>query len=193
LTSPLESGETATGNESLLRLVKEGFPEAVVIQYVNSASEPFDTSLAALVALKNGGVTEATITAVLAKQARSSPDGQGPASAAASDTARNSIDRSFVQIKIAEGGVCADVGWLDIKGGRIVLRSYYKERVCFSAGLDEFKSGCAEMAVRGKIYLDRAQGERVLVTSLGVDFVRPLLTTLREAGLSIEEAENCEN
>lgn len=52
-------------NDDILQMIKAGFSEATIIKTIESKKCAFDTSLEALIALKNAGVSEAVIQAMV--------------------------------------------------------------------------------------------------------------------------------
>jgi hypothetical protein len=59
----------ADANSQVLKLIKAGMPESIVVAKIHSATGTFDTSSDALIHLKAAGATEAELKAVLAKSA----------------------------------------------------------------------------------------------------------------------------
>jgi len=54
-------------NESVVNLMKAGFSEDVIISAINRSQGAFDTSVDGLIALKNAGITNKEIAAIVAK------------------------------------------------------------------------------------------------------------------------------
>ncbi len=70
---PLKPANDAPANTEVLKLLKAGMPESVVLSKIHTITEKFDTSADALVALKQAGASEAELTAIL------TPQGAAPA------------------------------------------------------------------------------------------------------------------
>jgi hypothetical protein len=82
-----QAGKPLT-NDDVVQMVKGGFDESTTISAIEAADTNFDTSVQALLALKAAGVSEKTITAMLAatKKKAESAKGAAPASAAPAAT-----------------------------------------------------------------------------------------------------------
>src|SRR3984957_19044031 len=60
-------GQQTMNNESVVNLMKAGFSEDVIIAAINRSQGAFDTSVDGLIALKNAGITNKEIAAIMAK------------------------------------------------------------------------------------------------------------------------------
>jgi hypothetical protein len=60
-------GQQTMNNESVVNLMKAGFSEDVIISAINRSQGAFDTSVDGLIALKNAGITNKEISAIMAK------------------------------------------------------------------------------------------------------------------------------
>jgi hypothetical protein len=60
-------GQQTMNNESVVNLMKAGFSEDVIISAINRSQGAFDTSVDGLIALKNAGITNKEIAAIMAK------------------------------------------------------------------------------------------------------------------------------
>ncbi len=60
-------GQQTMSNESVVNLMKAGFSEDVIISAINRSQGAYDTSVDGLIALKNAGVTNKEISAIVAK------------------------------------------------------------------------------------------------------------------------------
>jgi hypothetical protein len=60
-------GQQTMNNESVVNLMKAGFSEDVIIAAINRSQGAFDTSVDGLIALKNAGITNKEISAIMAK------------------------------------------------------------------------------------------------------------------------------
>jgi hypothetical protein len=63
-----QSTPIAPANAEVLKLLKAGMPESVVLSKIHAITEKFDTSADALVTLKQAGASEAELTAILTPQ-----------------------------------------------------------------------------------------------------------------------------
>lgn len=82
LQGPVRGQETLT-NESIIKMVKAGLSEEIIIGMVNREAGKFSMGVDDLIALKSAGVSEKVLAAMIAKGAPSSPP---PPSAAASSS-----------------------------------------------------------------------------------------------------------
>jgi hypothetical protein len=60
-------GQQTLNNESVVNLMKAGFSEDVIISAINRSLGAYDTSVDGLIALKNAGITNKEIAAIVAK------------------------------------------------------------------------------------------------------------------------------
>jgi hypothetical protein len=60
-------GQQTMSNESVVNLRKAGFSEDVIISAINRSQGAYDTSVDGLIALKNAGITNKEISAIVAK------------------------------------------------------------------------------------------------------------------------------
>jgi hypothetical protein len=60
-------GQQTLNNDSVVSLMKAGFSEDVIISAINRSQGSYDTSVDALAALKNDGITDKEISAIVAK------------------------------------------------------------------------------------------------------------------------------
>jgi hypothetical protein len=60
-------GQQTMNNESVVNLMKAGFSEDVIISAINRSQGAFDTSVDGLIALKNAGITNKEISAIVVK------------------------------------------------------------------------------------------------------------------------------
>jgi hypothetical protein len=60
-------GQQTMNNESVVNLMKAGFSEDVIISAINRSQGAFDISVDGLIALKNAGITNKEIAAIVAK------------------------------------------------------------------------------------------------------------------------------
>ena len=64
---PPQPSVDAPANAAVLKLLEVGMPESVVLDKIHAITDKFDTSVDALVALKQAGATEAELKAVMAQ------------------------------------------------------------------------------------------------------------------------------
>ena len=87
---PPKPVETAPANAEVLKLLRQGLPERIVLHVIAATPGKFDTSAAALTALKQAGADETELSAILAKGAPSAeqpPAAVVPASSVAASAA----------------------------------------------------------------------------------------------------------
>jgi hypothetical protein len=60
-------GQQTMNNDSVVNLMKAGFSEDVIISAINRSLGAYDTSVDGLIALKNAGITNKEISAIVAK------------------------------------------------------------------------------------------------------------------------------
>lgn len=60
-------GQQTLNNDSVINLMKAGFSEDVIISAINRSLGAYDTSVDGLIALKNAGITNKEIAAIVAK------------------------------------------------------------------------------------------------------------------------------
>ena len=83
-------------NAEVLKLLRAGMPESVVLDKIHATTAKFDTSADALIVLKQAGATEAELKAILAPPSAATP-------AAAPSTAEPSLEDTtkFIQDKLS--------------------------------------------------------------------------------------------
>lgn len=67
LLCPTLFAQNVLNNDSVLKLVKAGLAEDLIVSTINASAAAYDTSAEALVALKSGGATDKEIAAVVMK------------------------------------------------------------------------------------------------------------------------------
>lgn len=83
--SSLLAAQQALNNDAIVKMVKAGFSDDLIITTVNGAPGTYDTSVDGLIALKNAGVSEKVVAAIVAKAS-------APVTAPASTTAPVAAD-----------------------------------------------------------------------------------------------------
>ena len=104
----------AMNNDEVLKLVKAGLSEALILQSIETAPAPaFDTSAAGLVALKSGGASDAVVAKILSRRSAAATASTATATATA-----------------VSGGACKlasnDVNLLAIRDGARQLNIGYR-------------------------------------------------------------------
>lgn len=79
---PILAAQQAMNNDAVIKLVKAGLSEDLIITTINASQGAYDTSANGLIALKQGGASDKVISAILLKTS-----GTGPASTPASGAA----------------------------------------------------------------------------------------------------------
>jgi hypothetical protein len=67
LVCPLLFAQQTMNNDSVVKLRQAGFSEELIVSTINRSAGSYDTSVDALIALKNAGVTNTEISAMIAK------------------------------------------------------------------------------------------------------------------------------
>jgi hypothetical protein len=105
---PPRPANDAPANAEVLKLLRQGLPERVVLHVIAATPGKFETSAAALAALKQAGASEAELSAILAKGAASAeqpPAAVVPAAPAASGPGPTLAETmKFIQDKLKEQG-----------------------------------------------------------------------------------------
>jgi hypothetical protein len=99
---PPRPANDAPANAAVLKLLQVGMPESVVLEKIRTITDKFDTSIDALVTLKQAGATEAELKAILA---RDSAPAEQPLAAAPADTGPSLAETmQFIQEKLNDIG-----------------------------------------------------------------------------------------
>lgn len=77
LAGQLCYAQQALDNESVVKLAKSGLSEDLIVQTINASAGHYDTGTDALIALKQAGITDKEVGAMLMKNAN--PNGSAPA------------------------------------------------------------------------------------------------------------------
>lgn len=102
--SPLLFAQQTLNNEGVIKLVKAGLSDDLVISTINASPGTYDTSVDGLVSLKNGGASEKVIAAIVAKSkgaaaaGTQSPDPTGPSPATPTQTMPGSVEPSLPRV-----------------------------------------------------------------------------------------------
>src|SRR5271169_4235774 len=80
------SGQQPLNNDSVVKLVKAGLSDDLIVSTVNASPGAYDTSADGLIALKTAGASDKVVSAIVMKAsgATTAPATSGPAPAAAS-------------------------------------------------------------------------------------------------------------
>ncbi len=177
---PSAIADTIRNNQDLIKLIKAGLGEAVVLQAIDSSTSKLDTSTDALIALKKSGASDAVIRRVLM---RSSPPPSAPAPVPASATL---APPTPLQSNPPPGNKCVDdapEGYQAIfdEGRQINVRP---AKTQFEADANAgtvlssigtlFSFGFIRTSVKAGVVLERAKsvtrlkGKQPLMTSIGI-------------------------
>lgn len=80
----LLTAQQALNNDSVIKMVKAGLTDDVIVATINANQGAFDASPDGLIALKQAGVSNKVIDAIVAKSAASAPDSAQPSAPGAS-------------------------------------------------------------------------------------------------------------
>jgi hypothetical protein len=100
IAPPPKPANDAPANAAVLKLLQVGMPESVVLDKIRAITDKFDTSIDALVTLKQAGATEAELKAILAQGA--APADSQPAAAPAASEPTLAETMKFIQDKLNE-------------------------------------------------------------------------------------------
>jgi hypothetical protein len=104
---PPKPANDAPANAAVLKLLQVGMPESVVLDKIHAITDKFDTSIDALVVLKQAGATEAELKAIMTQGA--APADQPPAAAPSDNGPTLAETMQFIQEKLKEQGQVAYV------------------------------------------------------------------------------------
>jgi len=74
--------QQSLNNDSVIKMVKAGLSDDVIVTTINASPGAYDTSADGLIALKQAGVSNKVIDAVLAKSTSTTPDASAPSAPA---------------------------------------------------------------------------------------------------------------
>jgi hypothetical protein len=80
---PLLVAQQAMSNDSVIKLVKAGLSDDLIVSTINAQPGSYDTSMDGIIALKTAGASDKVVGAVLLKSSGSAPAGVAPATASA--------------------------------------------------------------------------------------------------------------
>ncbi|MGD0683021.1 MAG: hypothetical protein ABR990_13345 [Terracidiphilus sp.] len=108
----------APANVAVLKLLQVGMPESVVLDKIHAITDKFDTSIDALVVLKQAGATEAELKAIMAQGA--APADTQPAATPADTGPSLAESMQFIQDKLNNLGKVAFVEFMqDVNTGPV--------------------------------------------------------------------------
>ncbi len=107
---PPKPASDAPANAAVLKLLQVGMPESVVLDKIHAITDKFDTSVDALVTLKQAGATEAELKAIMAQSA--APAEQPPAAAPADTGPSLAETMQFIQNKLNSFGTVSFVAFV---------------------------------------------------------------------------------
>jgi hypothetical protein len=118
---PPKPANDAPANAEVLKLLRAAMPESVVLDKIRAITDKFDTSIDALITLKQAGATEAELKAILAQ-------GTVPAAAPADTGPSLAETMQFIQEKMNDIGKVAWVDFLqDAKDGSTWTETFTTE------------------------------------------------------------------
>jgi hypothetical protein len=94
---PLLVAQQALNNDAVIKLVKAGLSDDLIVSTVNSQAGTYDTSTDGLIALKNAGVSDKVVAAVVAKAAAAPHRSTQPAAQDDSQNAGHKQHRGQIQ------------------------------------------------------------------------------------------------
>jgi hypothetical protein len=122
---PPKPANDAPANAAVLKLLQVGMPESVILDKIHAITDKFDTSVDALVMLKQAGATEAELKAIMAQGA--APDEQPPATPATSGPSLAET-MHFIQDKLNDIGKIAYVAFVqDVSNGNTGTDTFINE------------------------------------------------------------------
>jgi len=80
--SPLLVSQQSLNNDAVVKLVRAGLSEDLIVSTINTQPGTYDTSTDGLIALKGAGVSDKVVAAIVAKAAGSAPAATAPTSPA---------------------------------------------------------------------------------------------------------------
>jgi hypothetical protein len=96
LFCPVLFAQEALDNASVVKLVKAGLSEDLIVTTINSSPGKYDTSANGLIALKKAGATDKEVAAVVVKASGVSAGAPSPTPAPASQSNAGSASTSVV-------------------------------------------------------------------------------------------------
>jgi hypothetical protein len=110
LLSPVFYAQQVLNNDSVLKLVKAGLSEDLIVTTVNSSPGKYDTSADAIIALKKAGAGDKVVAAMILKASGSKPSGSVESSPAPAGPPQGNTDPTGIsQLVLASGGPPAGV------------------------------------------------------------------------------------
>jgi len=100
---PLMLAQQAMNNDAVVKLVKAGLSDDLIVSTINGSAGTYDTSADALIALKTAGAGDKVIAAILAKSSAAPASAPPPAPAASASGLPAGIDEVGVYLKSKTG------------------------------------------------------------------------------------------
>jgi len=159
------SAQQALNNDSVIKLSKAGLSDDLIITTINASPGTYDTSADGLIALKQGGVDDKVIKAILARSS-TAPSASTPAAAlppattqpsANSDSAPSSDSNSPASTDSGEMGTAKGTGSI-AAGSRVVIAPMGGFETYFAAAV-------REKGVPIKLTLDKASAQYFVVST----------------------------
>jgi len=162
LIFPALIAQQVLNNDGVLKLVKAGLSEDLIVTTINSNAGQYDTSAEALVALKEGGASEKVIAAVVNKAAAPKADAASPAlearpeaQASGSGTIHIYRYKQFQGSALHPSIYCDEIRLTRISGGRYLDVKVPVGTHTFYA--DDKQAGAVVNVEAGKDYYFRAE------------------------------------
>src|SRR5271169_2400222 len=86
------SGQQPLNNDSVVKLVKAGLSDDLIVSTINASPGTYDTSANGLIALKTAGASDKVVSAIVMKASGATPAAAAPAPAATASGLPPGID-----------------------------------------------------------------------------------------------------
>jgi hypothetical protein len=103
VSSPLLIAQQAMNNDSVIKLVKAGLSDDLIVTTINASPANYDTSANGLIALKGAGVSDKVLSAIVVKSSGGAPASSPAPTAPASNGFPAGIDEIGVYYKNKSG------------------------------------------------------------------------------------------
>ena len=100
---PLLVAQQAMNNDAVIKLVKAGLSDDLIVSTINASAGSYDTSANGLIALKSAGASDKVITAIVMKNSGAAPTAATPGPAVATSGLPPGIDDVGVYYKDKSG------------------------------------------------------------------------------------------
>ena len=116
LLCPVLFAQESLDNDSVIKLVKAGLSEDLIVTTINSSPGQYDTSANALIALKKAGAGDKVVAAMILKASGTTPPATPAATAAGSGTTSSAV--TLAPGALPDGVDTIGVYYLDNSGSR---------------------------------------------------------------------------